>query len=75
MLVEMPYGTINIVDANDAIKFVRNHCSCCPYSNQMYACSGEQAAKCSDNVIHVILAFTPNQRLDAKYIIRGKHDA
>ncbi len=64
MIIEMPYGIVTITDTNSAIKFVRDHCSCCPYSNQMYACSGEQAAKCSSNVIRVILAFTPDRKLN-----------
>jgi hypothetical protein len=48
MIIEMPYGKVEINLKEDAIYFIKNRCANCPYSNAMWSCSGYQAQLCEE---------------------------
>lgn len=48
MIIEMPYGTVEIISKEDAIYFIKNRCNNCPHSNEMWSCSSHQAKLCEE---------------------------
>ena len=48
MIIEMPYGMVEIKSKEDAIYFIKNRCNNCPHSNEMWSCSGYQAKLCEE---------------------------
>lgn len=48
MIIEMPYGKVEINSKEDAIYFIKNRCTNCPHSNEMWSCSSYQAKLCEE---------------------------
>ena len=48
MIIEMPYGKVEINSKEDAVYFIKNHCNNCSYSNEMQSCSGYQTKLCEE---------------------------
>lgn len=48
MIIEMPYGKVEINSKEDAIHFIKNRCNNCHFSNQMWSCSSYQAKLCEE---------------------------
>lgn len=48
MIIEMPYGKVEINSKEDAIYFIKNRCNNCSHSNEMWSCSGYQAKLCEE---------------------------
>ena len=46
MVIEMPYGNVEINSIEDAIHFIKYRCNNCVHSNQMWSCSSYQASLC-----------------------------
>lgn len=40
MIIEMPYGKVEINSKEDAVYFIKNHCNNCSYSNEMCSLFG-----------------------------------
>lgn len=45
MIIEMPYGKVEINSKEDAIYFIKNRCD---HSNGMWSCSSYQAQLCEE---------------------------
>lgn len=48
MIIEMPYGKVEINSKEDAVYFIKNRCANCHHSNEMWSCSGYQAKLCEE---------------------------
>ena len=48
MIIEMPYGKVEINSKEDAVDFIKNRCNNCSHSNEMWPCSGYQAKLCEE---------------------------
>lgn len=46
IIIEMPYGKVEINSIEDAIYFIKNRCNNCSHSNEMWSCSGYEAELC-----------------------------
>ena len=46
MIIQMPYGNVEINSIEEAIHFIRNRCNNCPHSSLIHLCSGYQAELC-----------------------------
>ena len=57
IVLEMPYGRVEISSKEDAICFIKNRCNNCQYSNEMWRCSGYQASLCEQKERKVIEAL------------------
>lgn len=57
IVLEMPYGRVEINSKEDAIYFIKNRCNNCQHSNEMWRCSGYQASLCEEKEKQVIEAL------------------
>lgn len=57
IVLEMPYGRVEINSKEDAIYFIKNRCNNCRRSNEMWRCSGYQASLCEEKEKQVIEAL------------------
>jgi hypothetical protein len=46
MIIEMPYGKVEIHNIEEAIHFIKYRCNNCCHSSEMWSCSGHQASIC-----------------------------
>jgi hypothetical protein len=68
MIVEMPYGIVEINSKEDAIYFIKNRCNNCPHSNEMWSCSSYQASICEAKEQELIQALKEAERNGLKEI-------
>ncbi len=57
MKVNMPYGTIDINSKEDVVRFIKNRCNNCPFSKELWSCSGNQAKLCEEKETEMLNAF------------------
>ena len=57
MIIEMPYGKVELNSKEDAIYFIKDRCNNCPHANEMWSCSGYQAKLCEEKELRVIETF------------------
>ena len=46
MIIDMPYGKVEINSIEDAIYFIKHRCDNCCHSSEMWRCSSYQAKLC-----------------------------
>ena len=61
MIVEMPYGIVEINNQEQAMRFIRHHCFDCPYNSMFSACNYTESHNCDRIIKSVLLAFAPRQ--------------
>lgn len=57
MVVDMPYGQVEINTPNDAIQFVRHHCEDC-YMKGLMGCSYATSSQCDEMIRRVMARFS-----------------
>ena len=55
MIIEMPYGEVEINNIEDALYFIKHRCDSCPHSNLMWSCSNYQAKLCEEKEQELII--------------------
>ena len=60
MIIQMPYGNVEINSIEEAIHFIRNRCNNCHHSGLMHPCSGYQAELCEAKEQELIQAIKIN---------------
>lgn len=61
MIVEMPYGLVEIKTQEQAMKFIRNHCLDCPFNSMLARCNHPHPEICERAVKSALLACKPRQ--------------
>ena len=62
MIIEMPYGKVEINSKEEAIYFIKYRCNKCIHSSQMWSCSSYQASICEAKEQELIQALKEAER-------------